>query len=267
MLTRIISAVILIPVALALVYLGGIPYLLGVLVLSVLGAFEMHKLLEKMGYQDMQSFLLAGAILIPLLFYFQPSWLPGFFFLFVFSGLLINISQFPEAGFKDLGVNFLAVLYVAFGFGHFVLLRDMEQGILLVAYALVVIWLTDAMAYFVGSAIGRTPFYRQISPKKSLQGAVGGLVAGVVGAVLFCIIVSRFLPLENKALLIILSPFLSAAGQAGDLFESSIKRQAGVKDSSKLIPGHGGILDRMDSALLVIPLLYHILSLFNNIFA
>ena len=95
----------------------------------------------------------------------------------------------------------------------------------------------------------------------------GGLAAGVIGAALFCVIVSRFLPLENKTLLIILSPFLSAAGQAGDLFESAIKRQAGVKDSSKLIPGHGGILDRMDSALIVVPLLYHILSLFNNIFA
>ena len=255
MLTRIISAAVLIPIALVLVYLGGFLYLSGVLALSVLGALEMHKLLEKMGCQDMKTFLLSGAVLIPV------------FFLFVLSGLLINLSQYPEAGFKDLGINFLSVLYVSFGFGHFVLLRNMEQGMLLVAYALVVIWLTDAAAYFVGSAIGKRPFYRQISPKKSLEGAVGGLVFGALGAVLFCVVVSRFLPLENKTLLILLSPFLSAAGQAGDLFESSVKRQAGVKDSSKLIPGHGGILDRMDSALIVIPLLYHLLSLFKNIFA
>ncbi|MEA4892821.1 MAG: phosphatidate cytidylyltransferase [Peptococcaceae bacterium] len=267
MLTRIISAAVLIPIALVLVYLGGFLYLIGVLALSVLGALEMHKLLEKMGCQDMKTFLLSGAVLIPVLFCYQPAWLPNFFFLFVLSGLLINLSQYPEAGFKDLGINFLSVLYVSFGFGHFVLLRNMEQGMLLVAYALVVIWLTDAAAYFVGSAIGKRPFYRQISPKKSLEGAVGGLVFGALGAVLFCVVVSRFLPLENKTLLILLSPFLSAAGQAGDLFESSVKRQAGVKDSSKLIPGHGGILDRMDSALIVIPLLYHLLSLFKNIFA
>ena len=267
MLTRIISAAVLIPIALVLVYFGGFLFLIGVLALSVLGAFEMNKLLEKMGYQDMKTFLLAGAVLIPLLLYFQPAWLGNFFFLFVLSGLLICLSQYPEGGFADLGVNFLSVLYVAFGFGHFVLLRNMDQGMLLVAYALVVIWLTDAAAYFVGGAIGKTPFYQQISPKKTLEGAIGGLAAGVIGAALFCVIVSRFLPLENKTLLIILSPFLSAAGQAGDLFESAIKRQAGVKDSSKLIPGHGGILDRMDSALIVVPLLYHILSLFNNISA
>ena len=229
MLTRIISAAVLIPIALVLVYFGGFLFLIGVLALSVLGAFEMNKLLEKMGYQDMKTFLLAGAVLIPLLLYFQPAWLGNFFFLFVLSGLLICLSQYPEGGFADLGVNFLSVLYVAFGFGHFVLLRNMDQGMLLVAYALVVIWLTDAAAYFGGGAIGKPPFYQQISPKKTLEGAIGGLAAGAIGAALFCVIVSRFLPLENKTLLIILSPFLSAAGQAGDLFESAIKRQAGVK--------------------------------------
>ena len=89
MLTRIISAAVLIPIALVLVYFGGFLFLIGVLALSVLGAFEMNKLLEKMGYQDMKTFLLAGAVLIPLLLYFQPAWLGNFFFLFVLSGLLI----------------------------------------------------------------------------------------------------------------------------------------------------------------------------------
>lgn len=266
MMTRIISAVVGIPLILLLVYLGQAYFLAAVMLLSLLAAAELGRMLKRMGIKDMQVFLYTGALLFPLLLYYEASWLPNFLALFVFSGALISLNQYPESKLGDLGANFFSILYIAFGFSHFVLLRQMEQGLLLVIYAFVVIWLTDTGAYFTGTYLGKRPFFQEISPNKTVEGAIGGLVAGVIGAIVFCLLVNRRLNLDHTGFLVLLSPLLSAAGQFGDLFESSLKRQARVKDSSRLIPGHGGILDRFDSALWVIPLLYHLLQLRINIF-
>jgi phosphatidate cytidylyltransferase len=266
MMARILSAVVGIPVILLLVYLGQIYFLAAVMLLSLLAAIELGRMLKRMEIQDMPTFLYAGALLFPLLLYFEASWLPNFLALFVFSGVLIALSRYPDSKLGDLGVNFFSVLYIAFGFAHFVLLRQMEQGLLLVTYAFIIIWLTDIGSFFAGTYLGKRPFFTKISPNKTVEGAIGGLVVSVIGAIAFCVLVNQRLGLEHMRLLIVLSPFLSAAGQCGDFFASALKRQARVKDSSRLIPGHGGILDRFDSALWVIPLLYHLLQVRINIF-
>lgn len=263
---RIISAVIGIPVFLAFVYIGGV-YFAGVAtLLSLLASVELGRILKRMGIIEMPPFLYVGAVLFPLLLYFESSWLPNFLVLFVFSGTIISLSRYPDSGITDLGANFFCILYIAFGFAHFILLRQMEQGMLLVAYAFTVIWMTDIGAFFSGTYLGKRPFFEQISPSKTVEGAIGGLIAGIAGGFLFCILINRMTPLDNMGALIFLTPFLSVFGQVGDLFESSLKRLAKTKDSSQLIPGHGGILDRFDSALWVIPLLYHILQIRLNIF-
>jgi phosphatidate cytidylyltransferase len=263
---RIISAVVGIPLMIFLIYKGKTLFLAAVMLLALLAAIELGRLMKRMGIRDMVTFLYAGALLFPLLLYFEASWLPHFLALFVFSGVLISISHYPESKLGDLGVNFFSILYIAFGFSHFVLLRQMTQGLLLVTYAFVIIWLTDIGSFFAGTYLGKRPFFTNISPNKTLEGAIGGLAAGVIGAIVFCVLVNQRLELEHMRFLLVLSPFLSAAGQCGDFFASTLKRQAGVKDSSRLIPGHGGILDRFDSALWVIPLLYHFLRLRIDIF-
>ena len=267
MLTRIISAAIGIPVILFFVYLGGVFFLGAVMILSLLASIELGRILKRIGIMEMQPFLYVGAVLFPLLFSFEPSWLPNFLTLFILSGAVISLSKYPDSTLTDLGANFFSILYVAFGFAHFVLLRRMDQGILLVGYAFTLIWMTDIGAFFIGTYLGKRPFFTQISPNKTLEGALGGLIAGVVGGLLFCVIMNRLAPLNNMGFLIFLTPFLSVVGQFGDLFESSLKRLAKIKDSSQLIPGHGGILDRFDSALWVMPLLYHILQIRINIFS
>ncbi|MDR0468792.1 MAG: phosphatidate cytidylyltransferase [Peptococcaceae bacterium] len=267
MVTRIISAAIGIPLILLFVFWGDLRFLLLIMVLSLLASIELSRILKRIGVKEMQSFLYTGALLFPLLLSFETSWLPNFLAFFVFTGAVISLAKFPETQLSDLGVNFFSILYVAFGFAHFILLRKMEQGMLLVWYALTLIWLTDIGAYYVGIYFGKHPFYSEVSPHKTIEGAIGGLVAGVAGSVVYCVLINRVWPLDNMTFLILLSPFLSIIGQCGDLFESSLKRLANIKDSSQLIPGHGGILDRFDSALWVVPMLYHILQIRQNIFS
>jgi phosphatidate cytidylyltransferase len=264
--TRVISAIVGIPFILGLVYLGKVYFMIAMSILAILAMFELRRMLHRMGRENSPTFLFVGAVLFPVLLYYQPTWLPAFTALLVFSGAIATLGQFPRLNFIDLAIHCLAILYIGLGFAHFVLLRGLEQGMLLVIYGFVVIWCTDSGAYLVGRQIGKRPFFPSISPKKTWEGAIGGLIFGVLGAVAFCYITELYTVLNNKVLLLWLSPLLSCAGQMGDLFESSIKRQARVKDSSRIIPGHGGILDRFDSSLWVIPLLYHCLMLAQLVF-
>ena len=266
MIKRTVSAVIGIPLLLFFIYLGGFYFTGAVMLLSLLASIELGRILKRIGIREMQSFLYTGALLFPLLLSFEPSWLPNFLVLFIFSGMIISLSHYPDTGLLDIGANFYSIFYIAFGFAHFILLRQMEQGLLLAAYAFSVIWTTDIGAFLIGTWLGKRPFFDQISPNKTLEGAAGGLIAGIAGGLVYCILINRMMPLDNMGFLIFLTPVLSVFGQVGDLFESALKRMARTKDTSQLIPGHGGVLDRFDSALWVIPLLYHILQIRIKIF-
>ena len=127
-------------------------------------------------------------------------------------------------------------------------------AVLFVFFLFIVTWATDTGAYFVGSAIGRHKLYQKISPKKSVEGAVAGLVMAVVMAVACRYWFIKELSLHDA---VALGAILGVVGQLGDLAESMIKRSARVKDSGGIFPGHGGLLDRLDSMMLNAPALYY----------
>lgn len=148
----------------------------------------------------------------------------------------------------------MGFLYVPFLLGHLILLRGLPHGIQWVFLLLLIVMSGDSGAYYVGCNFGKRKLYPAVSPNKSLEGALGGLAGSLAGAF---IARATFFPELSVTDAIIMSLFLGVLGQLGDLFESLLKRSFGVKDSGVIIPGHGGILDRLDSILFAAPAAFY----------
>ena len=160
---------------------------------------------------------------------------------------------------KDAATLVFFTLAIPLIFSMLRYIRNMEKGNLLVWLPFIVSWLTDTFAYFSGRFFGKTKLCEKISPKKTVEGAIGGVIGAVAGCVVFGIVADTALPM------FFLVPFGmsgSVLSQMGDLFASCIKREYGIKDFGNIMPGHGGVLDRFDSLLLTIPYTYILLSLF-----
>lgn len=198
-------------------------------------------LLTCLGHPQGALFLLAGSVL-----------LLGALFLFHHQDIL-RVA-------RDLGLSLFGICYLPLLLAMVVLLFSLPgTGRQWVGLVLLVVMLADTCAYFVGSAIGRTPLYPAVSPKKSCEGAIGGLVGSLLGGVIAQL---SFFPQLGWGHACFAALLLSIMGQLGDLFESLLKRSFQVKDSSQLIPGHGGLLDRLDSLLFAFPTAYFYATLF-----
>ncbi len=198
-----------------------------------------------------------GAGVVPLLFYNKAMLLFPFYtgIILVFS--LLFLFRLPTI--KDvhhrLGWIIFGLLYLPFLLGHLVLLRVLIEGQQWIFMTLMAIMGCDTFAYFVGSRIGKHKLYPAVSPNKSIEGGIGGLVGAMVAVL---IAKYTFLPIIGVFDALLLGLFLGVVGQMGDLFESLLKRACTVKDSGSMIPGHGGILDRLDSLLFAFPVVYYV---------
>ena len=164
-----------------------------------------------------------------------------------------------------LAITMFGIVYVSWLFGHLVLLRGLSNGKEFVFYLLLVVWAGDTGAYYTGKSLGRHKLAPVISPKKTIEGAIGGILASVLASFIAKWIVIgtwTFLPLLTYRDCIILGILLAIVAQLGDLCESMLKRAVNVKDSGTLLPGHGGILDRVDGVLFAAPVLYYYAILF-----
>ena len=159
-----------------------------------------------------------------------------------------------KAGFGDTAVIAFGIFYVAWLLGHMISLRRFDEGPSLIFFLFLVTWANDTASYYVGTILGKHPLAPRISPRKTWEGLAGGLV-GSVAAAFACR--AWFLNSLSAADALWIGLLLGAAAPLGDLCESLLKRSAGVKDSGALIPGHGGILDRVDSLILTTPAFYY----------
>ena len=153
------------------------------------------------------------------------------------------------------------VLYIGWMLGHLVLLRGLECGVALIFFVFFVTWASDITAYYVGSSFGRRKLAPTISPGKTIEGAVAGLVGSVIASLISKLL---FMPALDLHHYLIVGLLLGVVGQAGDLFESRLKRHVGVKDSGTLLPGHGGMLDRADSLIFTAPVYYYYIVTFTD---
>ena len=267
---RIMTAAVGIPIIYMIIQFLPPVYSLFLIMLFVsVGQFEFYRMFKNSGYYPQTAVGIFVGLLVVSGFYigatsdspissiFSPDVMVAF--AFVVSLLFRLFSERDSNGaMVDTALTFTGVVYVAWLMAYVVLLRSWSIGGIdgrdLIFFLFVVTWATDSGAYFVGSAFGRHKLYRKISPKKSVEGALGGLFFSVLFAVICKYWFYHELNLHDA---VALGLILGTVGQIGDLAESMIKRSARIKDSGGIFPGHGGVLDRIDSVLLNAPALYY----------
>lgn len=255
---RILTAVIAAAFFIPIVILGGLPFTILVYAMATVALYEILKM------KGLSLFSVPGLISLFALFVFllPTNWanqlmdltsytkidlaLITILILLTYIVVVKNRFNFDDAAFSILGA-----LYIGIGFFYFVETR--MAGIEYVIFALGIVWTTDSGAYFIGKKFGKNKLWPDISPNKTIEGFFGGIITAIVFALIFQFI-SPF-PISIIALIIV-TIIASIFGQIGDLVESALKRQYQVKDSGDILPGHGGILDRFDSLLFVLPLLH-----------
>jgi len=178
--------------------------------------------------------------------------LSGLFLLFALL-FLFRIRDITSAA-REIAYVVLGFLYVPFMLMHLVMLRQTTYGWQWLLVMMLIVMTNDSAAYYTGSAFGKHRLYPLVSPKKSVEGALGGLVGSVCGTLLARF---TFFPQLSLADALITAIVIGTLGQTGDLFESLLKRSFGVKDSGNSIPGHGGVLDRLDSIIFAAPAMYY----------
>lgn len=251
---RILSAIVLIPVALWAVYEGGPLYFAVVAIASLLAAHEFYSMMIRGGYKPSYPLGMALTALL-LLDARYPLWHLSRLLLaaaLIFSLIWQLLQKETCDALVNWALTLVGALYVGWLASYFISLRGLSKGMSWTALALLSTWACDTGAYSAGMAFGRHPFFSHISPHKTWEGAIGGWTSGAIAAVL----VGSFIGVSLGHSLI-LGLAIALAATFGDLAESLLKRQVSVKDSGHLIPGHGGMLDRIDSLLFTVVVVYY----------
>lgn len=251
---RLLSAAIGIPAVLFLAWAGNIPFFL---LLTVIGLFALREYFNLTDIHSRSARAIgytAHAMLFLLLYMFGVSQFGAGLVMYFLSVHCFWILAFPR-DFRELSALVWGNLYITVLLGFFLLLRSAKGGFALVVAVLAAVWASDSGAYFIGIVIGRRRLLPAVSPKKSVEGALGGLI--FAGAVLALIAPYAGMP---RHIAVLFGLLLSLAGQIGDLAESALKRWSNTKDSGSFLPGHGGLLDRLDSLLFAAPVAYLLLT-------
>lgn len=251
--TRIISGFIMLPLMIV-VYIGGYLLMGFCLLVGIIGLLEFYKAFEKIELKAGKTFgivCLLGLYLINLL-YVNQDVLFLWFFLVIIGSLLYLFISFENRKIEEAFLTGFGVLYVGYFSFHIVMI-DQTPYSLSIWLVFITAFGTDIFAYFTGYLFGKHKLCPAISPKKTIEGAIGGVAGSVFLSIIFLLIFSPTLLLHGM----IIGVLGSILAQFGDLTASIIKRKIGIKDYGNLIPGHGGVLDRFDSVLFTAPFIYY----------
>ncbi|MBD3178299.1 MAG: hypothetical protein GF417_01125 [Candidatus Latescibacteria bacterium] len=269
-LKRTIIAILFIPPIVLIAGKGEVYFLIMVEAVIAGGVWEFYRMTERSVANPYKLIGTAVALLFPVLFYYR---LHDYIYLLLTSVILgILVMELCRRGRKfyvyNVSVTLLGIFYLGWLGSHLVMIREIPAGIAGMEYRdgfnfitllFILTWCYDTGAYSVGSIAGRHRLFPRISPGKTLEGSVGGMVFALAGVLIGRVYIFPFLEWWEAAGLALL---VSVTGQTGDLVESMIKRDMNRKDSASVIPGHGGVLDRFDSILFNAPVVYYILVFF-----
>jgi phosphatidate cytidylyltransferase len=280
---RLLTAAVLIPAVLYVIFKGGYWVLVTIEIITILGLSEFYELIEAKGAHPLRTFgIIAGASL-PVVAFLGSEYHTTILMSAVLLGVMV--AQLGKARISEalasISGTFFGVFYVGWLLSHAIVLRDFRRvvqgqwgdsaaagilpdvGIFYLLFTVAIVIAGDAAAYFAGRAYGRHKLAPKISPAKTIEGALGAVVAGVaVGfacKAVFELLIPGITAQLGWVVCGVLAALLSVIGIIGDLVESLLKRDAEVKDTGMLLPGTGGILDRVDSSLLAIPVMYYLM--------
>jgi phosphatidate cytidylyltransferase len=256
LLQRFLVGILFLPIGIAAVIVGGFPFYALIAFILALAAWEYAAMFKAGGFKPSTILVVAGVLLVVISRAYDGfESAPFVISLFALTGMGYHLMAYErgstQAG-TDYTVTVAGIIYIGWLGAYIISLRDLQQGAWWLLIVLPLLWITDIAAYFIGSRLGRHKLSVRLSPKKTWEGYLGGVAAAAGAGLLFGLII----PILNPSILF-LSPLrgaflgliIAATSLLGDLGESMFKRQFGFKDSGKLLPGHGGIFDRIDSWL------------------
>ena len=275
----------LVPLVVYAIVLGGLVYLGVVIVIILLAQRELYRLIEDKGAHPLVSYGLVGGAALPVVAYLGNEY--HVTLILTATLLAVMVRQLGKAQIAEALVSisgtFFGVCYVGWLLSHAIVLRNFheaavsrygakavaelgiapEAGIFFMIFCLAAVVLSDAGAYFTGRAWGKRKLAPKISPGKTVEGAIGGVVVGTAGGLAAKLVFDFFWPDLSRALgwrvALVMAFVVAIIAIVGDLVESLLKRDAQIKDTGRMLPGMGGMLDRVDSPLLGIPLMYYML--------
>jgi phosphatidate cytidylyltransferase len=255
LLHRFLSAIVLVPAIALLAYLGGIAWFLAVCVVAVVAWREVERLLQSDRFQADRVLALIIALSLILEAYLTSAvrldveLMRALMAVILLGSLIWALYRTTEQPTADWSVTLASGLYLGVLLGHFIILRKRSNGLAWVMLAFVLTWILDSMSYFIGNWLGKHKLWPRLSPRKTWEGLIGGTAVLVVVAPFLGM---WWLQLEVWSS-VVLALLVAIVAPFGDFAVSLFKRRAQVKDSSALIPGHGGLMDRLDSLLFVFP--------------
>jgi len=258
---RVGVAAITIPLIFGVILWGRAAFLVLVDIILVMALWEFYSLAEQKGFFPLKFLGILSVLAISsTLYIYHGRWMTELLFVILFVILSLELFHGKANALANAAITLFGILYISL-FSSLILIRELparsslnyRMGGWLVILIFSTIWICDTVAYFYGSRFGKHPLFKRVSPNKTWEGAIAGFVFGIIAAVgLHYIFVPSLSTIDSMMIGVI----VGILGQISDLIESLYKRDAGVKDSSNILPGHGGFLDRFDSPILVGPCVY-----------
>jgi phosphatidate cytidylyltransferase len=271
LLVRVLAGLVLIPLVLVVNHVGGVVFAVFVALLAALACREFNAMFADLIPAGIRLVGILGSALICLAFHFGSIESGTVLATLLLAAVLVgSLWRQDRASFASTAsMSFMGLIYTGWLLGFFVLLRDMDHGPAgpghagrdYVLIVLILTWSYDALAYLGGSFLGRRRLFTRISPSKTVEGTLIGIAGSIAAALISKMTFAGYF---GWAEAVVLGLLMGVAAQTGDLVESMFKRSARAKDSSHLIPGHGGMLDRSDSLLLTGPMFYLYIRLLSN---
>lgn len=268
MVTRIISAIVAIPLLLFLITAGGTTLKISAVVFSIIGLSEFYKAISGkylpihfIGYFFSTVFIVSLGIV-------HEGFLISVFTLFILSVFIFMVLNHNTTDIKDALFTIGGFFYVPFLLSNIYLIRENNNGIYFVWLVFISAWFCDTGAYFVGVCFGKHKLIPTLSPNKTIEGSIGGIAVATISGFIYGLVISKMFNLDYLTIIFsctIITFLGSIFAQLGDLTASAIKRYTKIKDFGKIMPGHGGVIDRFDSVLFTAPVIYIIINVITYI--